>query len=266
VPRRWRLLLDGPAPGPWNMGVDEALLASAAAGGSPTLRLYAWEGPWLSLGYAQRFPAAGRAACARAGVGVVRRATGGRAVLHGVDLTYAVAAPEALLPSGVRPTYELLAGALRTALRGLGVEAERQAPRPAADPAADFDCFAEPAEDELCVDGRKLVGSAQRRAGRGALQHCSIRLAADPQAARRATGLSGRGATSLAELGRSRAEERLRELLVAAFAASLDADFDAEPLAPEELAQARRRGENPTRVTPPPPPGDPQGGHRPADT
>ena len=66
MPRRWRLLLDGPAAGAWNMGVDEALLASAAAGGLPTLRLYTWRGPWLSLGYGQHGSEKRLAACAQA--------------------------------------------------------------------------------------------------------------------------------------------------------------------------------------------------------
>jgi len=92
VATRWRLLRDAAAAGPWNMGVDEALLETAIAEGRPALRLYRWEGPWLSLGYGQTFDAAQREACAAAGVGVVRRVTGGRAVLHGGDLTYAVAA------------------------------------------------------------------------------------------------------------------------------------------------------------------------------
>ena len=75
------------------MGMDEALLASVVAGGPPTLRLYRWQGAWLSLGYSQRLSSRRLAACRQAGVGVVRRVTGGRAVLHGGDLTYAVSVP-----------------------------------------------------------------------------------------------------------------------------------------------------------------------------
>ena len=117
------------------------------------------------------------AACAEAGVGVVRRATGGLAVLHGADLTYAVAAPEALLPAGLRPTYEALGAALLAALRVLGVDAQRSAAASAGAGPGGFDCFAEPVADELCVGGRKLVGSAQRRGAGGVLQHGSLRLA-----------------------------------------------------------------------------------------
>jgi lipoate-protein ligase A len=85
------------------MGFDEAMLRTAASDGIATLRLYTWDGPWLSLGYAQRRIEAERmAACEQAGVGIVRRTTGGRAVLHGNDLTYSLAAPEAMLRPGLR--------------------------------------------------------------------------------------------------------------------------------------------------------------------
>jgi lipoate-protein ligase A len=254
VARRWRLLLDGEAPGPWNMGADEALRASAVEGGLPSLRLYGWAGAWLSLGYAQPCQEARSAACARAGVGVVRRATGGRAVLHGADLTYAVAAPEHVLPEGLRGTYQLLAGALLDALDALGLAAERSTRREPAGSGA-FDCFAEPATDELCIGGRKLVGSAQRRGGGGVLQHGSLRLAPDPVEARRATGLSGVGATSLLELGCAAPPELVRDRLVAAFARALGARFEPSSLAPAEAACAARRGPMPHRWCGPAPPG-----------
>jgi lipoate-protein ligase A len=228
------------------MGVDEALLATATAGGVPTLRLYTWQGPWLSLGYAQRPDAERLAACAEAGVGVVRRVTGGLAVLHGADLTYAVAAPETLFPAGLRPTYETLAGALLAALRALGVEAQRATAAADAGPGG-FDCFAEPAADELCVGERKLVGSAQRRGGGGVLQHGSLRLAPDPGPARRATGLGGAGATSLEQLGCRVATERLQSVLIEAFATVLDARLERGVLAPAEASLAARRGADPVR-------------------
>ena len=117
---RWRLLALGDAeaggsegsPGPFNMGLDEALLASAVATGTPSLRFYTWAGPWLSVGYAQSFDESRLPALDAAGVGFVRRVTGGKAVLHGADLTYAVAAPDGVLPDGVRDAelIKLLAG------------------------------------------------------------------------------------------------------------------------------------------------------------
>lgn len=247
---RWRLVIDAEADGPWNMGVDEALLASAVAAGRATLRFYRWRGPWLSLGYGQRVPAPQLAACAAAGVGVVRRVTGGSAVLHGADLTYAVAAPEGLLPSGLHASYQRLGAALRGGLLALGVAAEH-APTPEGAGAAGFDCFARTAGHELCVGGRKLVGSAQRRAGGGVLQHGSIRLAPDSARARAAAGLATGVATSLQEVGCGCSLEQLIEACTAAFGDVLEVELTPGALGPEELARARRRGCEPpaTAVT-----------------
>jgi lipoate-protein ligase A len=198
---RWRLLVEPvPATGWWNMAVDEVLLAAATRGAAPVLRFYEWQGPWLSLGYAQSFDAGSAARCRDAGVPVLRRVPGGRAVLHGADLTYCVAAPTSALPAGLDSSYRLLSDAILAALREMGVAAERAASAAPVAPDADFDCFALPATDEICAGGRKLAGSAQRRVGGAVLQHGSIRLEDDPPAAAAAVGL-GRGATSLRALG-----------------------------------------------------------------
>ncbi len=241
VPRPWRLLLHDPADGPWNMGVDEALLASAAEGAAPALRLYQWDGPCLSLGYAQPVSAERLGACADAGVAVVRRVTGGRAVLHGSDLTYAVAAPASCLPAGIRETYRCLTEALLAALRELGLEASparggsRRPGRP------DFDCFAEAAAEEVTAAGSKLVGSAQRRLAGAVLQHGSIRLRPDPDAVRSATGMGMAAAVSLSELGLEMGVAPLRSALVRAFAAALDAAFEPVQLTPCEAERAESR-------------------------
>jgi len=239
VPARWRLLLDDPGAGPWNMAVDEALLRSAQRGGAPTLRFYGWNGAWLSLGFAQSLDAARQAACRAAGVGIVRRATGGRAVLHGEDLTYAVAAPAAALPAGLHATYALIGEALREGLAALGIAAEASASGQAAPGPGGFDCFQSPAAHEICAGGRKLAGSAQRRAGGGVLQHGSLRLRPDALAARAAAGLSQDGATSLAELGFALDAEQVRAACTAAFARVLRARLFQGTLDRVELAQAR---------------------------
>jgi lipoate-protein ligase A len=239
----WRLLVEPiPATGWWNMAVDELLLAGATTGAAPVLRLYAWNGPWLSLGYGQPFSAASGAACRDAGVQVLRRVTGGRAVLHGADLTYGVAAPAAALPAGLDSSYRLLSDAILLALRELGVEAERAATAAAIAPSADFDCFAAPATDEICVGGRKLAGSAQRRAAGAVLQHGSIRLEPDSAAAAAAVGLGG-GATSLRELGvpADIARDVLGHALPTALGRLLGVRFVADALQSEERRAAEER-------------------------
>jgi lipoate-protein ligase A len=239
----WRLLIDGDASGPWNMGVDDALLVSAARDAAATLRFYTWRGAWLSVGYAQAVGEARRAACEEAGVGIVRRLTGGRAVLHGGDLTYAVAAPAELLPTGLRASYGLVSSALCETLRVLGVPAERQPEARVGGPA--FDCFAQPAAEEICAGGRKLVGSAQRRAGRAVLQHGSIRVDPDPEWAGRAAGSARGGATSLRELGVTHSLEELRRACAEALRRALGGGLEIGQLTDRErhcaLEGARRR-------------------------
>lgn len=174
----WRLLLDPPAPGAWNMAVDEVLLDGTAAGSAPpTLRFYGWAPPCLSLGYFQSFEVVDVAACRRLGVDVVRRPTGGRAILHDRELTYSVALPLRLLgtDAAVLPSYHRLSLALQRGLNRLGAPVVL-APQRAAQPSPDHGpaCFDRPSAHEILLDGRKLVGSAQVRRATAVLQHGSI--------------------------------------------------------------------------------------------
>jgi lipoate-protein ligase A len=174
----WRLLLDPPATGAWNMAVDEVLLdGAAAASAPPTLRFYGWAPPCLSLGYFQSFDVVDVAACLSLGVDMVRRPTGGRAILHDRELTYSVALPLRLLGSdrGLLPSYHRLSLALARGLRQLGAPVVL-APESAAEavPNQGPVCFDRPSAHEILLDGRKLVGSAQVRRATAILQHGSI--------------------------------------------------------------------------------------------
>ena len=123
----WRLVCTPPSPGDWNMAVDEAILEAAGQGKTlPTLRLYAWQPPCLSLGYAQPASDADRNALNQNGWGLVRRPTGGRAILHCDELTYSVIAPnhEPRLEGGVLDSYRTLSQALLRALHTLEIPAE----------------------------------------------------------------------------------------------------------------------------------------------
>src|SRR6202162_4119500 len=174
----WRLLLDPPASGAWNMAVDEVLLDGVANGSAPpTVRFYEWAPPCLSLGYFQAFEVVDVDGCRRLGVDVVRRPTGGRAILHDRELTYRVALPLRLLgdDGGVLPSYHRLSLALECGLKRLGVPVVL-APEAAAQASPDHGpvCFDQPAAHEILLDGRKLVGSAQVRRATAILQHGSI--------------------------------------------------------------------------------------------
>lgn len=209
----WRLLLDAPASGAWNMAVDEVLLDGVAAGSAPpTLRFYQWAPPCLSLGYFQSFEVVDVDGCHARGIDVVRRPTGGRAILHDRELTYSVALPAQLLgdDGGVLPSYHRLSLALEAGLNRLGVSVAL-APESAAEasPAHGPVCFDRPSAHELLLDGRKLVGSAQVRRSTAILQHGSILI--EPRIARLLAclrlpdgperGLIEDGVAGLAEVG-----------------------------------------------------------------
>jgi lipoyl(octanoyl) transferase len=162
------------------MALDAALMESVRAGGAPVLRFYRWSPACLSLGRNQ--PARGEYDEDRiraAGVHVVRRPTGGRAVLHDRELTYSACFPQRLLGSP-RAGYSAINGALLAGLRRLGVAVELQ-PRTSGQAAAPSlaPCFRDPAEGEVVAGGRKLIGSAQFREGGVLLQHGSLLLEDD---------------------------------------------------------------------------------------
>jgi lipoate-protein ligase A len=178
----WRLLVEGEADGATNMALDEALLSAVVEGASPpTMRFYAWSPPCLSLGRNQPLTDVDVEACRAAGVGIVRRPTGGRAILHTDELTYSVVLPQAdpRAAGGVLESYRRLSEGLLTGLRQLGVEAVQAIGqrKPPVDLTAI--CFDTPSDYEITAGGRKLVGSAQWRARGGVLQHGTLPLCGD---------------------------------------------------------------------------------------
>ncbi|MEW6682893.1 MAG: lipoate--protein ligase family protein [Nitrospirota bacterium] len=183
----WRLILDPPSPASYNMAVDEALVDSCRRGASgPTLRLYGWDRPAISLGYFQRpDQVVDLDLCRDAGVPVVRRTTGGRAVYHRHEVTYSVVAPvpHPCFPPTIRGTYETIGVALEAALVRLGFRVarrDRDAERVRQASGSPL-CFAATSRNELTLDGKKVVGSAQRRWPTAFLQHGSILLRYDPR-------------------------------------------------------------------------------------
>lgn len=165
---RWRFIDSGPATGAVNMAVDEALLEAHMAGETPpTLRVYSWRPPAVSLGHFQRAEKTVKPdACRELGIAVVRRPTGGRAILHTSDeITFSIITSAARLGArGVMDCYRRLAGGIIAALGLLGVEArlvERAGPSSKGAASRDPACFAVKARCDLVVGEHKLVGSAQ---------------------------------------------------------------------------------------------------------
>lgn len=179
----WRMLHSGPATGPENMALDEALLESVRQGNSPpTLRLYAWQPPALSLGYGQSIEEVDLFELERRGWDLVRRPTGGRAILHTDELTYAVIAPERhpLVAGGVLASYRRLSAGLQQGLINLGLEVHVSPELPSSEGREENPvCFEIPSSYEITVQGKKLVGSAQVRRRGGVLQHGTLPLRGD---------------------------------------------------------------------------------------
>jgi len=178
----WRLLLSPPARGAWNMAVDEAILEAVGRGGSlPTLRLYAWEPACLSLGYAQPLTDVDIPCLQARGWEMVRRPTGGRAVLHVDEITYSVIAPlnEPRVAGTLLESYSRLAAALVEALRLLSLPVEVQERVETSSKTPNPVCFEVPSTSEITTGGKKLVGSAQARHKEGVLQHGSLPLTGD---------------------------------------------------------------------------------------
>lgn len=178
--RQWRLIYDTPAAGAWNMAVDEAIMESVGAGQSPpTLRLYAWQPACLSLGYGQRVADVDFARTDYYGWDVVRRPTGGRAILHTDELTYSLslAADDDLAAGTIVESYQRISAALLSGLVDLGAapQAGKRVERVESGPV----CFETPSHYEITVLGRKLIGSAQLRRRNAVLQHGSLPLWGD---------------------------------------------------------------------------------------
>ncbi|MDQ2693520.1 MAG: lipoate--protein ligase family protein [Chloroflexota bacterium] len=180
--RTWRLLIHPAARGAWNMAVDEAILEHSGRGASlPTLRLYAWDPACLSLGHAQPFADVDAVRLQERGWDVVRRLTGGRAILHTDELTYSVSgdAGEPVLAGGVLESYNRLAQALLRALSNLGLPVEIKQGKTGTNTSPNPVCFEVPSTYEITVHGKKLVGSAQARKQEAVLQHGSLPLTGD---------------------------------------------------------------------------------------
>ena len=236
---RWRLLVSAPADGATNMAVDHALLERAASHDEAVLRIYTWSRPTLSLGMHERARLSAESLAAHS-IDVVRRPTGGRALLHHREVTYSVTAPSR--GSSLPESYRVINAMLLDALTRLGVgaqEAPRRGRATAPDGAA---CFAEPNVGELIVDGRKLVGSAQRRDEHALLQHGSILLADDQPLVgvlRGNTEPVPPAATLSDALGRTVSVSEVSEALTAALRAAVG--DPVEPLDVVELGDSVAR-------------------------
>jgi lipoate-protein ligase A len=240
------------------MAVDMAILEAVAARESlPTLRLYAWTPPCLSLGYGQRIADVDHERLQERGWDIVRRPTGGRAILHTDELTYSVALPsdDDLAAGTVVESYRRLSRALMSGLEQLGARLESNPTAQASGDRLGPVCFETPSHYEITWAGRKLVGSAQVRRAGGVLQHGSVPLVGDigrivdvlvypDEQAREVAHAQVRvRAATLAEvLGQDVFFSQVSAALVMGFQSALQVDFveTADQLTVFEIARAHQ--------------------------
>ncbi len=253
-PATWRLIVDGAADGSTNMAIDEAIAQAVAQGmAPPTLRFYMWEPPCVSLGRHQKLADIDLDACAARGYEVVRRPTGGRAILHTDELTYSVAAPDddPRVVGGVMDAYHRLSLGLVAGLRLLGIPADEAPGTNRAGPNVSAACFEVPSAYEICVNGHKLMGSAQYRAGRMVLQHGTLPLRGDltrvvdclalpdePTRARLREALRERALTVELALGRTVSFAEVVQAMAEGFARALNLRLEPGTVSPVEREMA----------------------------
>jgi lipoate-protein ligase A len=246
----WRLIQHAPQDGAMNMAVDEAVLRAVAKEDvPPTLRLYAWAPPCLSLGRGQPVDDVDQKALEAAGYDLVRRPTGGRAILHIDELTYSVIVPQddPRVLGSVVESYRRLSQALVRALTLLGV------PDIEADQRVDSGeeegpvCFEAPSDYEITAGGKKLVGSAQMRAEGVVLQHGTVPLHGDiaricPLLAQHPdpTRVRARATTVERAAGRTVGWNEAAGALIAGFGQALGVLVAAGGLTDQERAAAER--------------------------
>lgn len=251
LPSSFRLLRHGAATGAQNMAVDEAISQAIAASlVPPTLRFYAWDPPCVSLGRNQLVAGVDLDRCAALGYHVVRRPTGGRAILHTDEMTYSIiASPEHPLMHGyVLDSYLRISHGLVAGLRRLGIDAQEAPGTNRAGPDVSAACFEVPSAYEIIAGDRKILGSAQARRSTSVLQHGSLPLVGDltrvvdclrfeDEAERHAlrASLGGHAATVEELLGQAVTVEQAVEAMIAGMVEAL-----AIGLVPGELTEQER--------------------------
>ncbi|OGL42724.1 MAG: hypothetical protein A2042_05125 [Candidatus Schekmanbacteria bacterium GWA2_38_11] len=252
----WRLIDTGFSGAYLNMAIDEVLMMSCKNGLSkyPVMRFYQWKPSGLSLGYAQKYGEGFSINnCKALGIDVVRRITGGQTVLHDGDLTYSVAVPEDYLETPkTKNLYEMVSLGLKEGLKKLGIKAHSLNPDEAKNKDKAYNCFCNISSYEILINGKKLVGSAQRRTTGALLQHGAILVKVDYEKLSKIFSQnedgSGQGVSKIREKITSLEENlesapdtgKIKEAIVEGFANLFGIKFTCAPLSDEELSSAER--------------------------
>jgi lipoate-protein ligase A len=255
--RQWQLIIERtPQNGACNMAIDETLLESVSnKARRPTLRLYRWDPFCLSLGYGQTSADVDWERLNARGWQVVRRPTGGKAILHGDELTYSLTLPldDDVAQGDIVESYRRISQGLIEALSLLGLAPQSERARPRGERTGPV-CFEVPSHYEITVGGRKLIGSAQVRRRAGLLQHGTLPLMGDitricealpyaSDAAREAAReqVRARATTLEAALGWRVSYDEAARAFVAGFERAFEVTFEESALTHEERALAEAR-------------------------
>ncbi len=245
--KTWRLIDSGPCGAYRNMAVDEAVAECVRKEKAPpTLRLYGWDRPSITLGCFQKASDIDSAYCAARGITVVRRPTGGRAILHHRELTYSFSAKtdKGHFSKGLLESYAAISAAFHLAFRKAGIRAESRGRREKGRVLAGSPlCFQSSSFGEILVNNRKAVGSAQKRWGDGLLQQGSVPYSYDADEIIRIFGTGQFTAlktamTCLEEVMPGLGENEFKETLKASFEETFGVSLLLSPPLPEEEALA----------------------------
>ena len=252
---QWRLIIHPPYEGAWNMAVDESILESTSNKNTlPTLRLYDWNPFALSLGHAQPAADVDLATLDDKHWSLVRRPTGGRAILHADELTYSVCAPidDPIVKGSILESYHRISRALIRGLEIIGVKTE-STPKNQSESHLSRDpvCFQYPSDYEITSHNKKLIGSAQARKKNGVLQHgaipifgditriISVLAFVDEQSRKKAkANLSSRATTIEKSIKKNISWFQLADAICEGFKESLEISFSEEQLTKQELSRA----------------------------
>jgi len=244
----WRLIDSGPGSASFNMSLDEAVALSVRRKDAPpTLRFYCWDRPSVSLGCFQKSADIDLAYCERKKIPVVRRPTGGRAILHGDELTYSfsVRTDRAPFENGLMESYQNISRAFSRAFQGIGIPVVTKTRKEKGRVLTRSPlCFASSSYGEILVDNSKLVGSAQKRWRDGLLQQGSVPYAYDREAMRHIFGSAGilrddSCMAALKEVMPGIDASALKSGIIAAFEEAFGISLPVSQPAPEEFRLAR---------------------------
>jgi lipoate-protein ligase A len=174
------------------MAVDDFLFQSLREEPMTFLRFYQWEKPTASLGYSQNISRVLDVnICHEKGFDIVRRITGGKMVLHHQEITYCICSSDSeIFTANLTKSYRLISEALIKGLEKMGIEGRLAEETPSPYARGTLPCFSYPARSEIEFNGKKIIGSAQKRVGEKFIQHGSIPLEKDEEILRKISFLN----------------------------------------------------------------------------